>query len=133
MTIHYRHRHIRTGGAFLAAAAIAMTGCSSAAVEGTADPATTIATAERAPVMIPAAPGELDPGFGFTTTPSDYPKTAGDPEIGGVVESQRMAEFLVMPAEVDPALSEGKLDYTRPIFGPFPWRICSTTAPRSSS
>ncbi|MCD5422304.1 hypothetical protein LRS71_22560 [Rhodococcus pyridinivorans] len=67
----------------------------------------------------PAPPGEPDPGE-FSTRPSDYPDTAGNDQVGSIIESQRMAEFVVLPAEVDPALTEENLDLTRPIWGPMP-------------
>ncbi|MFZ2528859.1 MAG: hypothetical protein WAX14_14605, partial [Rhodococcus sp. (in: high G+C Gram-positive bacteria)] len=102
-----------------AAAVMVVAGCSGPAADTTATATTAADTEARAAVMIPAAPGDLDSGL-FDTTPSHYPTAAGDPEVGGVVESQRMAEFLVLPAEIDPALTEAKSDYTRPIFGPFP-------------
>lgn len=111
-----RHRYTRTAVAILTAAVV--TGCSTTAVEDPAAAAAETATAsDQAAVLIPAAPGERDPGD-FDTTPSDYPDTAGTPDIGSIIESQRMAEFLVLPAEVDPALTQEQLDYTRPIFGP---------------
>ncbi|MBS9371069.1 DUF7373 family lipoprotein [Rhodococcus sp. B50] len=116
-----RHRNRARTGAALLATAITLTGCTSTAngdtAEATADTTTTV---ERTAALIPAAPGEPDPGEEFSTRPSDYPATAEDNGIGSIIESQRMAEFLVLPAEVDPALTEEYLDLTRPIFGPIP-------------
>lgn len=125
-----RHR-ARTGAALLAAAAITVSGCTSTASGDTAEEAAdTTTTVERAAALIPAAPGEPDPGE-FSTRPSDYPATAGDAEIGSIIESQRMAEFVVLPAEVDPALTEEYLDLTRPIFGPVPLAyLLADTDPR---
>ncbi|MGV9718773.1 DUF7373 family lipoprotein [Rhodococcus pyridinivorans] len=115
-----RHRHRARTGAAMLATAITLTGCTSTASEGTAEAAAAdTTTAERTAALIPAAPGEPDPAR-FSTRPSDYPATAGDNGIGSIIESQRMAEFLVLPAEVDPALTEEYLDLTRPIFGPIP-------------
>ncbi|MCX5046656.1 hypothetical protein OG921_26125 [Aldersonia sp. NBC_00410] len=56
---------------------------------------------------IPAAPGELDPGK-YATAPQPAFDVAGSDSKGRIVEGQRMAEFVTLPYEVDPALTEGR-------------------------
>ncbi|OZD03936.1 hypothetical protein CH275_16250 [Rhodococcus sp. 06-235-1A] len=50
-----------------------------------------------------AAPGEIDPG-NFRTTPQAPFGTVSDETQGRVIEGQRLAEFVVLPSEVDPRL-----------------------------
>lgn len=117
MKRHHRHRHhTRTAVAVLAATAAVMTGGCSSNTTPETTAADTAAETTRDPVLIAAAPGELDPGP-YTTVPHDtLPKTAGDDILGQFVESQRMAEFLVLPVEIDPELTGPQSAATRTLF-----------------
>lgn len=101
-------RSTRIFVAAVLASAVTVSGCtaqdtvSGSAVETrSGEPAT---ATER--VLVPAAPGELDPG---TNATSAMPEGHGndvelDAATGGLVESQRLAEFVTLPTEVDAGL-----------------------------
>lgn len=102
----------------MATTAVMLAGCSSAAeaTEST-DTDTAVSAAADAAVLVPAAPGELDPGP-YTTTPSSFDNvTAGT--AGELIESQRLAEFVTLPFEIDPELTVASSSQsTRLISGP---------------
>lgn len=76
---------------------LGLTACSSTTVRGNAQKDPNVA----ADAVIPSL---LNPG-NYPTTPQAALGTAGDARRGGWAESRRMAEFVVMPFEVDPELS----------------------------
>lgn len=93
--------HTRTLAAAVAAAsALLLTGCSSISAAG--DPVADTAENDTA---FPIAPGEMDPGPYPTTPQADFGAVANESE-GTAVEGQRMAEYVVLPTELDPELTE---------------------------
>ena len=93
----------RTFAPFAAAVAaiVLVTGCSStsegqANAEGESGGGATVAAQD-------AAPGEMDPGT-YRTTPQAEFGTVTSVNSGRYVEGQRMAEFVVLPTELDPLL-----------------------------
>lgn len=91
-------RHARTTVAVLAlAATVAVVGCT-----GAGDPSSSAAAQPQA--LIPAAPGELDPGP-YRRTPLDIDApVVPNAAAGSYRESQRLAEAVVLPVEVDAEL-----------------------------
>ncbi|MCX5046657.1 hypothetical protein OG921_26130 [Aldersonia sp. NBC_00410] len=84
-----------------AAVAVLVTGCGK-------DSADTAAASggDQLATTIPAPEGEPDPGK-YATAPQPAFDVAGSDEKGRIIEGQRMAEFVTLPYEVDPILSEG--------------------------
>ncbi|MCJ0907110.1 hypothetical protein [Rhodococcus sp. ARC_M6] len=83
------------------AAILLVTGCSSTSdgqpnAEGESGGSATVAAQD-------AAPGEMDPGT-FRTTPQPAFGKVTSVNSGRYVEGQRMAEFVVLPSELDPLL-----------------------------
>lgn len=102
-------------------AAMVVTGCAAddAAPAATADPDTSTSAEPQTPVLIPAAPGEPDPGSYRTTPWSFTDKTVTSLDQGSIVESERLAEFVALPTEIDPGLSAAWEQRTFPIPDPY--------------
>lgn len=83
--------------ALIAVGLVGLTACSSTTVRGDARKDPNVS----ADAVISSL---LKPG-NYPTTPQAVPGTAGDVRRGGWAESRRMAEFVVMPFEVDSELS----------------------------
>ncbi|BDB63517.1 hypothetical protein RDE2_53110 (plasmid) [Rhodococcus sp. RDE2] len=76
--------------------------------------------------MVPAAPGELDPGpYPTTAIDTDTP-TVPDEVTGTFVESERLAEFVALPMEIDPELVEPISHRTGVVPGPESWGFLFT-------
>ncbi|MFC1473842.1 DUF7373 family lipoprotein [Rhodococcus qingshengii] len=84
------------------AAIVLVTGCSSTS-EGQAN-AESESGGSATVAAQGAAPGEMDPGTYRTTPQADF-GTVTSVNSGRYVEGQRMAEFVVLPTELDPLLT----------------------------
>ncbi|MET4113280.1 hypothetical protein, partial [Rhodococcus sp. UYP5] len=94
--------HPRTLAAASAIAALMLvTGCSSTTSTG----GDAVATADS-DTEFPIAPGDIDPGPFPTTPQAEFGAVANDGR-GRIVEGQRLAEYVVLPTELDPELTKG--------------------------
>jgi hypothetical protein len=83
------------------AAVLLLAGCSDDSTDGSAEPA-----AKSGGDTEQVDPASLDTGA-FPTAPRPEFTSVGDAFLGRSVEGQRMAEFVVLPPELDPQLTEG--------------------------
>ncbi|WP_229568840.1 DUF7373 family lipoprotein [Rhodococcus sp. RDE2] len=104
----------------IAAAAAAAAGCASQGDAPVAVAETTTISVEASPVLVPAAPGELDPGLYRTTASEAHTPTVANTVSGQFVESERLAEFVALPIEIDPELVEVINSRTGVVPGPEP-------------
>lgn len=98
-------------------AAMVVTGCAAddAAPVAAAGADTSASAAPETTVLIPAAPGEPDPGDYRTTPWAFTDKTVTSVGRGSVVESERLAEFVALPTEIDPGLTVAWPQRTFPV------------------
>lgn len=96
-----RRRAGVAAAAVLTAVTVVMAGCAS---DG-ADDDTNASVAAEAAVLVPAAPGELDPGSHRTTAGNLHSTTVVGTGDGMFVESERLAEFVTLPVEIDPEVN----------------------------
>lgn len=97
----------------IAAATLLLTGCGSStdgapapAKSGGDTPTTADSSGDGVDSPLGSTPGTIDTGS-YRTTPLPPFGPIGDPFLGRSVEGQRMAEFVTLPGEIDPALVGG--------------------------
>lgn len=97
-------RHTTSLIALAATASVLAAGCGKS-TDGAAASVNSGGDSTTTSSATPVTPGDKDPGK-FRTTPQPEFGTAGSDNMGRIVDGQRMAEFVVLPGEIDPQLSE---------------------------